>query len=171
VDSAHERACKRNSAPLNLLRKLAPWAKVVPKGTRVLVAGFDPSSELDAALSAAGLLPTHWRRFACGGTDEAAAPWPALVADGGYGACLVRWPWYAAGDAAAMTLRACASVARERAPVWVCGNLDEGIDGGMGVIGTAYGHASEVGKGDGAVVLMAVRGLVRTKDDTRRVAR
>ena len=62
----------------------------------------------------------------------------------------MRWPWYAAGDAAAMMAHAVASTLDGGAPVWVCGNTDEGADGAAAVLKLALGGGGGGGGGGGA---------------------
>ena len=175
VDAVNSRSIERNAAPVALLRKHAPWAiksgggvgsggQMIARGVRVLVAGFDPDEALDAALRGTGVVPVWWRRFTCGANDEAAAAWPPGEIDvtkegkeGGFGACLVRWPWYAAGDAAVMAVRAVAAVARADAPLWLCGNIDEGADSAMAVVRELYGDATAVETSGGATLCHARR--------------
>ena len=167
LGAANARSVERNAAPLALLLRTAPWA-ALPRGSRVLLVGIEtadddaeaPAAAIDASLRAAGLVAVHWRRFACAAQDASAAPWPAAPPGGGlFGACVMRWPWYAAGDAAAMALHASASVTAAGAPLWLCGNTDEGADGAAEAIDAAYGRASQVASdGGGALLLSARRG-------------
>ena len=162
---ARERSLRRNALPAELMRRKAPWAGRVLKGSRILLAGFDPEPELDAALTKAGLLVTHWRRFACSAVDAACAAWPPAPppaeggsGSGGYDACLVRWPWYAAGEAAAMALHAVAACTAPSASLWLCGNLDEGAEGAAAAIGAAFGEAHVLDTSDeGAILYRAKR--------------
>ena len=169
IEVANERAARRNAVPLELLqRHSAAWAGL-PKGSTVLVAGFDPSPDLDRALKAKGLVPVHWRRFACGADDAAATAWPAHGASGApfAAACFVRWPWYAAGDAASLLLRAVASTAMPSAPLWLCGNLDEGADAAPDLLGTTYGKAATVETSNGATLCTAKHSAKVTAADQK----
>lgn len=158
IEATNERSVRRNATPVQLLQKhSAAWGEV-PRGSHVLLAGFDPCPELEASLREHGLTPIHWRRFASGAEDTAAATWPSEVTakQGGLvAACFVRWPWYAAGDAAAMSLRAVASVAQRNAPLWLCGNVDEGADNASEVLNEAYGAATTVEVREGAALYHA----------------
>ena len=173
VDGANERCVRRNAAPYELLMKHRPWERLKGNGKSkgggggggcVLVAGFDPDAALDAAIKRSGYRVIHWRRFAtssassldeCTGVagapaDLAAAVWPSSLlpedgtCEGGVNACFVRWPWYAAGDAALMMLKAISSISAANAPLYLVGNLDEGADGAASVISQAYGNASVI---------------------------
>ncbi|KAL1525066.1 hypothetical protein AB1Y20_019939 [Prymnesium parvum] len=156
VEASNARAAERNRRPAALLLARAPWEGCgLRRGSRVVLVGFDEAAPLRAALEAEGLAPVEWRRFAGGGE---ASGWPCLAAHGGAAACLVRWPWYAAGDAAVMLLRAAASAVAEGAPLWLCGNLDEGADGAAAVVEGAYGECRVIERREGAVLCGAVRG-------------
>lgn len=156
IEAANDRCARRNAAPVELLlRHSTAWA-AIPRGGQVLVAGFDPNPEIDEALAAKGLVPLHWRRFTVGAEDAAAAPWPEMSKAGPAAACFVRWPWYAAGDAAAMAIRAVSSVVQPDAPLWLCGNLDEGADGALEVVSTNYGQATTLQTSDGATLCHAL---------------
>lgn len=144
------RAAALNTAAAGLAASLSPqpWS-TLDAGAQVLVAGFDEGcDEICAALAAAGCTPHIWRRFAVSPHDDAARAWPQLniassFQDAGVAknrsnsvkrnnalsAAVVRWPWYAAGDAVAMLFQAVGSMLPLRAPVWVLGQSDEGADG------------------------------------------
>ncbi|KAL3919870.1 MAG: hypothetical protein SGPRY_005473, partial [Prymnesium sp.] len=157
VDATNLRSARRNEAPLALLLENAPWkGSALPQGSKVLLVGFNPSPELDRAIEGSGLVPLYWRRFACGSKDDAVSAWPQAT-ENSVSACLVRWPWYAAGEAAAMLLRAAASVATAEAPLWLCGNLDEGVDGAASAVSAAYGSCQVAEKRDGVIICHAKR--------------
>lgn len=122
----------------------------------MLLAGFDPDPSLDEAVRDAGWEPVHWRRFAAGAADAAAAPWPQ---EGGFAAGALRWPWYAAGDAAAMALHAVAGALQDGSPIWVTGNADEGVAGLPGLVAPCFGEASLLAREGGATIYQAVRSL------------
>jgi len=69
-------------------------------------------------------------------------------------ACLVRWPWYAAGDAAALDLAQAGAALAPGTPVWVCGNASEGLSaaGCAEALRQANsGHALKAANGVGGV--------------------
>ena len=71
----------------------------------------------------------------------------------------MRWPWYAAGDAAAMAMRAAASVlAPGSGALWLVGNVDEGADHAAEVMASAgFARARVVATSDGTVFCSANR--------------
>jgi len=157
VAAASERSARLNAAPAALLLRSAPWATAdLPPGSRLLLAGFDPDTPLDAALTSAGLKPIHWRRFAASSNDAAAAAWPEEEL-GCVGAA-VRWPWYAAGDAAAMLLHAVAAALPAGAPLWIVGNADEGAEGVPAAAAACFGEAALLHQAEGALLHAATRG-------------
>jgi len=121
--------------------------------------GFDPDESLDAALLQHGLRATHWRRFASAAVDASAAAWPpSASADGKpFAACAVRWPWYAAGDAASMLLDAAAASLPDGAPLWLCGNADEGAAGAPAALASAGFSAVEPIEQRGGASLYSAR--------------
>lgn len=178
MDFCHEKSIARNEAPVNLLVLTldlllehsdlgAARARGASRTGQVLLAGFDecgPTTRLDEALRTAGLAPVHWRRFASSGhdTDTCASPWPAAPSGGAaeesYVACIVRWSWYAAGDAASMLVHACASVTCAGTPLWLCGNDAEGVEAAGALLEQAYGEASRLVSEGGCTLYSSCRG-------------
>ena len=177
MDLCHEKSIARNEAPVDLLVQTidlllehsdlgAARARGASRTGQVLLAGFDecgPTTRLDEALLTAGLAPVHWRRFASSGHDTCASPWPAAPSGGAaeesYVACIVRWSWYAAGDAASMLVHACASVTCAGTPLWLCGNDAEGVEAAGALLEEAYGEASRLVSEDGCALYGSCRGL------------
>ena len=158
VAAANERSRERNSQPAALFVEAAPWRALSKGGAaKVLVAGADDDG-VAAALAAAGLAPTAWRRFASSPADAHVAAWPTAAGDGeAYDGCAMRWPWYAAGDAAAMALHAIAPLLKPGAELWVFGNADEGADGCEAALAPLFDDCTLVRSRDGALVYRARR--------------
>ena len=168
VSATNQRASARNRLPLELLLRAAPWRRAsgsLPKGSRVLLAGFDAADaeQLTEALSGLGVSAHQWRRFACSANDAAAREWPAAETPTGggvacYDACCMRWPWYAAGEALSMALVSAAASVRAGAPLWLCGNTDEGADAALAAVTERYGNAELLELVDGTVLVGGRRG-------------
>ena len=158
VAAANDRSRERNSQPATLFVEAAPWRALSKGGAaKVLVAGADDDG-VAAALAAAGLAPTAWRRFASSPADAHVAAWPTAAGDGeAYVGCAMRWPWYAAGDAAAMSLHAIAPLLKPGAELWVFGNADEGADGCEAALAPLFDDCTLVRSRDGALVYRARR--------------
>lgn len=157
VETSSERAARLNSAPAALLTRCAPWSKRSPGGSRrFLLAGFDPDEALDDSVRSAGWEPVHWRRFAATSPDSAAAPWPPVDA-GSFGAGAMRWPWYAAGEAALMMLHAMAVALPPGAPLWIAGNFDEGASGAPAAAFGCFGDAKLLAEEASTAVYAALR--------------
>jgi 16S rRNA G1207 methylase RsmC len=152
VDATSARSAILNAAPAGLLTRLAPWGQ--GHARRMLLAGFDSDPPLDAAVREAGWEPVHWRRFCSGEEDKGTSSW---LSEGDFAACALRWPWYAAGDAAAMALHAVAGAMRDQAPLWVTGNADEGVAGLPALAASCFGEASLLAPEGTASVYHAVR--------------
>ena len=177
IDLANEKSIARNSASVSLLLatldSLLQSENICAKGgaggsvgddaaaRQVLLAGFDAcdaTSRLDEVLKAAGLTAVHWRRFASSRHDSCASVWPAKASAGSYVACIVRWSWYAAGEAASMMIHACASVTSPGTPLWLCGNAAEGVDAAGSLLESAYGESNRLVGEDGCALFASARG-------------
>ena len=162
---------ERNSQPSALFLEAAPWRALSKGGgAKVLIAGADDDG-VAAALVAAGLAPTAWRRFASSSADAHVAAWPTAAGDGeAYDGCAMRWPWYAAGDAAAMALHAIAPLLKPGAELWVFGNADEGADGCEAALAPLFEDCTLVRSRDGALVYRARRRPAVVQSLTKKAA-
>ena len=166
--ASNTKSILRNDAPARLLLATRPWVAQAALPGPVLLVGFEQGGVtklLEDALLDSGLTPVHWRRFASSRHDADSSAWPRGPGKAGevgshsdYVATLVRWSWYAAGDAALMMIHACASVTVADTPLWLCGNDAEGVAAAADLLTQAYGEASQLQAGDGCRVYAAARG-------------
>ena len=170
------RAAAQNMAPARLAVRLSPWS-TLSVGAQVLVAGFDEGcEEICASLVNVGCTPCVWRRFAASSHDDSVRAWPELgvtkppfdiegVNTGSesagrsliLSAAVVRWPWYAAGTAAAMLFQAVGSLLPLRAPMWVFGQSDEGAHGCSVALTPLFEAGQSLLAEDGSLVVAATR--------------
>lgn len=170
TDLSNGKSAMRNEAPTRLLHKFLFGTASARHGlltaslpgVRVLVVGFEEGGAtalLDEKLLAAGLTPVHWRRFASSRRDAEARAWPRKAGKAGaYVACLVRWSWYAAGDAASMMIHAVSSVTQAGTPLWLCGNEAEGVAAAADLLAQSYGGSTRLLVEDGCHLYTAERG-------------
>lgn len=111
--------------PLQVAAELQPWrASKLPPGASVLL--FGPNRHLRPALLQAGLRCVLWRRFASGRCRASA--WPELeevVEKSPPCAAAMRYP--DSGESFEFALDAVAAQLPEGAPLWVYGDVREGV--------------------------------------------
>ncbi|CAE8630791.1 unnamed protein product, partial [Polarella glacialis] len=112
--------------PPSAAASLEPWAKrgqaVLGPDSSVLVYG--PGRQVRRSLRKTGATVVPWRRFASGPAGVATRSWPPT---GVFDACALRYP--NSSDAFEFAMNAIASSLRPGAPLWVYGDVREGVLG------------------------------------------
>jgi 16S rRNA G1207 methylase RsmC len=106
--------------PLKVAAELQPWKDMEP-GASVLI--FGAGRHIRPALQMAGFETTIWRRFASGSCG--AKEWPEAAEKERFKAAAMRYP--DSSESFEFALHAVATSLEEGAPLWVYGDVREGV--------------------------------------------